>query len=106
MTDFEDDPFPEATTVAHAAAHKVAVVSYPFVLTVVEGSDSGKGYSVAADHPTRVLMGKSEACELRLSVKGASVHGAYVKGTTTSTSPASSPAAAAGSVTSSETCRS
>ena len=67
MTDFEDDPFPDATTVAHAAAHKAAVVSYPFVLTVVEGGDGGKSYSVAADHPTRVLMGKSEACELRLS---------------------------------------
>jgi DNA-binding NtrC family response regulator len=65
VTDFDDDPFPDATTVARPA-QAAAPVSYPFVLTVIEGDDAGLRYSVAADHPTRVLLGKSEACEVRL----------------------------------------
>jgi DNA-binding NtrC family response regulator len=65
VTEFDDDPFPDATTVARPA-HAAVPVSYPFVLTIVEGPGAGQTYSVAADHPTRMLMGKSAACEVRL----------------------------------------
>ena len=63
---FPDDPFPDAATVARprAAAHSL---SYPFVLTVIEGPDQSKTYSVDPSHPTRMLVGKSQACEVRLA---------------------------------------
>src|SRR5271170_2148691 len=38
-----------------------------FALTVVEGPDLGKSFTVAPGQPSRVLVGQSPACELRLS---------------------------------------
>ncbi|MEM9877106.1 MAG: sigma 54-interacting transcriptional regulator [Myxococcota bacterium] len=61
-----DDPFADATTIA-TTAMVVGRLSYPFVLTVTEGQDTGRRHSVQAEDPTRVLVGKSEACGLRLS---------------------------------------
>jgi len=37
-----------------------------FALTVVDGPDQGKSFTVAPGHPSRVLVGQSPACELRL----------------------------------------
>jgi two-component system, NtrC family, response regulator HydG len=63
MTD-SDDAFPDATTIATAAVS--GHLDYPFVLTVVEGRYVGLRCSVDAARPSRMLVGKSEACELRL----------------------------------------
>jgi len=64
VTDRED-PYSDATTVATVRA-VVAQLSYPFVLSVVEGRDEGQSCTIDATHPTRLLIGKSETCELRL----------------------------------------
>ncbi|HEY1695468.1 MAG TPA: sigma 54-interacting transcriptional regulator [Polyangiaceae bacterium] len=40
--------------------------STDFVLTVVEGPDQGTTFTLAGSHPSRVLVGSSPACELRL----------------------------------------
>ncbi len=66
MVTRDDDPFSDATTIAHLHAVQ-ATLSYPFVLRVVEGRDAGLTRSIDASHPTRMLVGKSAACELRLS---------------------------------------
>jgi DNA-binding NtrC family response regulator len=62
----DDDPFPDAETVARPRQVS-APLSYPFVLTVIEGADRGQTHSVDATHPTRMLIGKSAACEVRLA---------------------------------------
>jgi DNA-binding NtrC family response regulator len=62
----DDDPFSDSTTIATLQA-VAARMSYPFVLTVAEGKDAGTATTIDATHPTRMLIGKSQSCELRLS---------------------------------------
>ncbi len=62
----DDDPFSDSTTIA-TTAMVVGRLSYPFVLSVVEGRDAGERHTVQAEDPTRLLVGKSEACAFRLS---------------------------------------
>ncbi len=61
----DDDPFADSTTIATLQA-VVSRMSYPFVLTVIEGRDMGTTRTIDAMHPSPMLIGKSEACELRL----------------------------------------
>jgi DNA-binding NtrC family response regulator len=61
----DDDPFSDSTTIATLQA-VAAQMSYPFVLSIVEGHDAGLTRTIDAMHPTRMLIGKSESCELRL----------------------------------------
>lgn len=61
----EDDPFSDSTTIATMQA-VAARMSYPFVLTVVEGHDAGSSRTIDAMHPSRMFIGKSQTCELRL----------------------------------------
>jgi DNA-binding NtrC family response regulator len=60
---------PETRTVIQVAT-VAAVESTPpssFSLSVVEGPDAGARYELDANHPSRILVGKSEACEVRLT---------------------------------------
>jgi DNA-binding NtrC family response regulator len=41
--------------------------STDFLLTVLEGPDEGATFTLAGSHPSRVLVGSSPACELRLA---------------------------------------
>ncbi|HEY8087321.1 MAG TPA: sigma 54-interacting transcriptional regulator [Polyangiaceae bacterium] len=41
--------------------------STDFLLTVVEGPDQGTAFTLAGSHPSRVLVGSSPACDLRLN---------------------------------------
>ncbi|HZO14357.1 MAG TPA: sigma 54-interacting transcriptional regulator [Polyangiaceae bacterium] len=61
-----DDP--ETRTVMQVAAAAPAESGLAsFSLYVVEGPDAGARYELDANHPSRILVGKSEACEVRLS---------------------------------------
>jgi two-component system, NtrC family, response regulator HydG len=66
MPKAEDDLFSESTTVARPKA-----VDRPsacaFVVTVLEGPDAGARFTIDAGRPSRALVGKSAACDLRLS---------------------------------------
>jgi transcriptional regulator with GAF, ATPase, and Fis domain len=61
----DDEFFADSTTLAHPQAVDERVVSI-FVLDIVEGRDAGTRHSIATTHPTRMLIGKSSACEVRL----------------------------------------
>jgi len=61
-----DDPFSDSTTIA-TAAMVVGRLSYPFVLSVLEGRDAGARHTVQAEDPGRLLVGKSGACALCLT---------------------------------------
>jgi DNA-binding NtrC family response regulator len=61
-----DDPFPDQPTLARPLVVGAAPIRYPFVLTVVEGPDTGKRFDLDALHPSRILVGKSEVCDVQL----------------------------------------
>jgi DNA-binding NtrC family response regulator len=61
-----DDPFPDQPTVARPAS-EVERQGHGFVLTAVEGPDMGRRFDIEASHPSRVLIGKSEVCDVRLA---------------------------------------
>src|SRR5262245_15389532 len=61
-----DDP--ETRTVMQVPAAAPAETGLAsFSLYVVEGPDAGARYELDANHPSRILVGKSEACDVRLS---------------------------------------
>ena len=59
--DYSDQPT-EARRVVVAAP-----LARPFVLSVIEGPDRTKQFTVEPTHPGRILIGKSEACEVQLT---------------------------------------
>ncbi|HZO14506.1 MAG TPA: sigma 54-interacting transcriptional regulator [Polyangiaceae bacterium] len=61
-----DDPFPDQPTVARptSTAERIA---HGFVLSAMEGPDAGRRFEIEASHPSRVLIGKSEVCDVRLA---------------------------------------
>jgi DNA-binding NtrC family response regulator len=61
------DREPETRTVAQVPTMPAAtVVHASFALVVSEGPDTGKRFELDAAHPSRILVGKSEACDVRL----------------------------------------
>lgn len=68
MTEPDDDVgFPDATTVAVPRVRATGVPQSSFVLTTVEGPDQGSSYTLDATSPSRVLIGSSPACDIRLT---------------------------------------
>src|ERR1700722_104297 len=63
--DFDDVETVLAPKVARPGAAG-ASAGATFALTVVEGPDRGKSFTIAPGQPSRVLVGQSPACELRL----------------------------------------
>jgi transcriptional regulator with GAF, ATPase, and Fis domain len=61
----DDELFADSTTIAQPQAI-YARLNYPFVLTIAEGLDRGAALTVDASHPTRILVGKSTTCQMRL----------------------------------------
>jgi DNA-binding NtrC family response regulator len=60
-SDYSDQP-----TEARRIVAPVPLAS-PFVLTVIEGPDRTKQFTVEPSHPGRILIGKSEACDVQLT---------------------------------------
>jgi DNA-binding NtrC family response regulator len=60
-----DDPFADQPTVPRNRF--VAPAAPRFVITVVEGAEAGARRALDASHPSPLLIGKSEVCELRLT---------------------------------------
>lgn len=71
MTDF-DDGFPDATTAAVPQLQLATAPTVSYVLTVVEGADAGMALVLDAARPSRVLIGTSAACDMRLADRHAS----------------------------------
>ena len=57
----------DCTTIQISAVNASPVLQGGFVVTVVDGPDKGRSFSFDGAHPTRVFVGQSIACELRLS---------------------------------------
>jgi DNA-binding NtrC family response regulator len=60
-----------AATVPNAQAHSPAA-DLAFSLVVIEGPDRGRQHALTSRDPTRVLLGTSSACELKLTDGGVS----------------------------------
>jgi DNA-binding NtrC family response regulator len=59
---------PETRTTRHVSTVPEAEpVQASFALSVVEGPDTGAQFALDAAHASRILVGKSEACDVRLS---------------------------------------
>jgi DNA-binding NtrC family response regulator len=57
----------EQPTTAQPKVAPASRVAETFVLTVVEGPDTGKSFRLDASRPTRTLLGKSTSCDLQLT---------------------------------------
>ncbi len=57
----------ETSTVAIAKEHGVPTATGRFTLHVLEGKDAGTSFLLDGNSPTRAYLGKSEACEVRLT---------------------------------------
>jgi DNA-binding NtrC family response regulator len=79
MTEHDDGGFADATTVAVPNLNLRDVPSASYVFTIIEGPDPGLQLKLDAMQPSRVLIGTSEACELRLSDRHASRRHAAVE---------------------------
>ncbi len=62
-------PADDASTVVHGRREEEPETRLDsvFVLTVVEGPDKGRTFTLDGSQPARVLLGQSPACELRLT---------------------------------------
>ncbi len=60
------DDFDDVETVLAPKVPRPGTAAHAFALTVVEGPDLGKSFTIAAGQPSRVLVGQSPACDLRL----------------------------------------
>src|SRR5262245_50221354 len=58
---------PEVATVPRLAVDQAQHQVTSFALTVIEGPEEGKQFSLAPAQPQRVLVGQSESCEVRLT---------------------------------------
>jgi two-component system, NtrC family, response regulator HydG len=61
------DDFDDVETVLAPKVARPDAAGATFALTVVEGPDTGKSFTVAPDRPSRVLVGQSPACDLCLT---------------------------------------
>jgi two-component system response regulator HydG len=61
--DFDD----EAETLLAPKIERPTAAGASFALTVAEGPDLGKSFTIAPGQPSRVLVGQSPACDLRLT---------------------------------------
>ena len=57
----------DIATVLQTAVDPTAATSASFTITVVEGPDAGRTFTLDDSQPSRVLVGQSPACELRLA---------------------------------------
>ncbi len=78
MTEPDDDGFPDATTLA-VPRLQADMPQTSYVLSVVEGPDQGVRFSLDATRPSRVLIGNSPACDVRLTDRHASRRHAAVE---------------------------
>src|SRR5262245_56282492 len=62
-----DDDFPEAPTALRPRLTEADAVRSSYVLEVIEGPDLGLRFTIDESRPSRVLVGKSPACDARLS---------------------------------------
>jgi transcriptional regulator with GAF, ATPase, and Fis domain len=62
-----DDAYSDDTTIARPAVRIAEVPGIGFRLTVIDGPSKGSVFSIDASAPSRVLIGKSPVCEVRLS---------------------------------------
>jgi two-component system response regulator HydG len=65
--DDEDDDGAEVETVLAKKFDRASASAATFALTIIAGPDRGKSFVLGAGQPSRVLVGQSPACELRLS---------------------------------------
>src|SRR5262245_33548761 len=61
-----ESDFGDTTTVAQPAVDANAA-TLGYVLSVIEGPDAGRTFSLAASLPVRQLIGKGPACDMRLT---------------------------------------
>src|SRR5690349_9531711 len=62
-----DDPESDLSTVLRPGARPITTTARTFTLHVIEGPDAGKSFALDGTHASRVLVGKSPACEIGLS---------------------------------------
>ena len=60
------DLHPDATTIARPRLDSSTLSVSAFELQVVEGPQGGQSFSIDANSPSRVMLGKSPICEMRL----------------------------------------
>src|SRR3954464_7777727 len=73
-----DDDFDNVETVLAPKIDKPSSAGASFALVVVEGPDAGKSFVIAPGQPSRVLVGQSPACDLRLTDRlGSRRHAAF-----------------------------
>ena len=72
MTEPDDAGFADATTVAVPQLHAKDVPTTSYVLVIVEGPDQGLRFTLDSMRPSRVLLGTSAACDVRLTDRHAS----------------------------------
>ncbi len=65
--DDEDDDGSEVETVLAKKFDRASASAATFALTIIGGPERGKSFVLGAGQPSRVLIGQSPACELRLS---------------------------------------
>lgn len=63
----DDDDDIEVETVLAKKFDRASASAATFALTILAGPDRGKSFVLGAGQPSRVLIGQSPACELRLS---------------------------------------
>jgi DNA-binding NtrC family response regulator len=79
MTDHEDAGFADATTVAVPQLLRGEIPTASYVLSIIEGPDQGKTFSLDVTLPSRILIGTSAACDIQLTDKHASRRHAAVE---------------------------
>ncbi|MBI5535215.1 MAG: sigma 54-dependent Fis family transcriptional regulator [Deltaproteobacteria bacterium] len=67
MNDSSPGGFDTAATVARPRYDATTVPDTTFVISVIEGPDSGLTFTIDAARPSSVLIGQGPACEIRLS---------------------------------------
>jgi transcriptional regulator with GAF, ATPase, and Fis domain len=67
MSDDPPDLFEDASTLARPRLEPTPVAEGAFAVVVIEGPDQGRRFSFDGAQPSRVLVGKGPACEVRLS---------------------------------------
>ena len=68
----DDDDFDDVETVLAPKVARPGSLGATFSLTVTEGPDTGTSFTIAPGQPSRVLVGQSPACDLRLGDRTAS----------------------------------
>jgi DNA-binding NtrC family response regulator len=79
MPEHDDAGFADATTVAVPRLHLPEVPKTSYAVTLIEGPDQGLQFTLDALRPSRVLIGTSAACDVRLTDRHASRRHAAVE---------------------------